>query len=238
MYHVTCGMRYRNLFFDLDHTLWDFDANARITLEQLYTDLKLAEHGVHDFHLFYKNYLVHNETLWNRYRLGQIKQDELRLKRMWLALLDFKIADEALAREMSKLFLQLLPTRTLLFPHTKEVLQYLTLNGYRLHIITNGFEEVQHRKLRSSGIDHYFQHVITSEGSNSLKPKPEIFLYAMEKAGALLKESLMIGDSLDIDIAGANAVGMHSVHVNHLTQEKDPVATYTIFHLEELERLL
>lgn len=231
-------MKYRHLFFDLDHTLWDFDANARVTLELLHTELRLQERGVHDFELFYKNYLLHNDNLWNRYRLGQIKQDELRLKRMWLALLDFKIADEALAREMSKMFLQLLPTRTLLFPYTREVLTYLSAKGYYMHIITNGFEEVQLSKLRSCHIDHYFNHVITSEGSNSLKPKPEIFLYAMEKAGATAGNSLMIGDSLDIDIAGATSVGMDSVHVNHVSKEKDPAATYTVFHLEALEALL
>lgn len=231
-------MKYRHLFFDLDHTLWDFDANARATLEHLHTELKLHDRGVHDFELFYKNYLVHNENLWSRYRSGQIRQEELRLKRMWLALLDFKIADEALAREMSKLFLQLLPTRTLLFPHTREVLDYLSGKGYQMHIITNGFEEVQLNKLRSCTIDQYFKQVITSEGSNSLKPKPEIFLYAMQKAGATVAESLMIGDSPDIDIAGAVSVGMDSVHVNHLSKEKCPQATYTIFHLEELEQIL
>lgn len=231
-------MSYRHLFFDLDHTLWDFDANARLTLEQLHTDLKLQEKGVHNFDLFYRNYLVHNEKLWNKYRLGQIRQDELRLKRMWLTLLDFKIADEALAQEMSRLFLQLLPTRTLLFPHTREVLAYLTAKGYHLHIITNGFEAVQHHKLHSSGIRHYFQHVITSEGSNSLKPKPEIFAYALQQTGAALAQSLMIGDSVDIDIAGANSVGMHSIFVNHLTTETHPAATHTIFHLQQLEQLL
>lgn len=231
-------MKYRHLFFDLDHTLWDFDANARLTLEQLHTELKLHERGVHDFEIFYKGYLMHNETLWNRYRLGQIKQEELRLKRMWLALLDFKIADEALAREMSKLFLQLLPTRTLLFAHTVEILEYLTRKNYSLHIITNGFEEVQHKKLESCGINHYFTHVITSEGSNSLKPKPEIFLYALEKSGAAVSESLMIGDSLDIDVAGAAAIGMDSVYVNHLSATQSEAATYTVFHLQELKRIL
>jgi putative hydrolase of the HAD superfamily len=231
-------MRYQHLFFDLDHTIWDFDANARATLEHLYAELKLAKHGIDDFELFYKNYLLHNETLWERYRLGQIRQDELRLKRMWLALLDFKIANEALAQEMSKLFLQLLPTRTLLFPHTKEVLRYLTAKGYRLHIITNGFEEVQHSKMSSSGINTYFDHVVTSESANSLKPKPEIFLHALALAGARREESLMIGDNVDIDIRGANAVRMHSVHVNHLNKEQSKDATYTVFHLEELEKLL
>src|SRR5688572_30730274 len=99
-------MKYKHIFFDLDHTLWDFDANARLTLEQMHMDLKLADRGIHDFDLFHKNYLRHNEKLWERYRKGYIKQEELRLKRMWLALLDFQIADDVLAREMSDLFLQ------------------------------------------------------------------------------------------------------------------------------------
>lgn len=124
--------KYRHLFFDLDHTLWDFEANARATLETLHNDLLLKERGVHDFELFYKNYLVHNEMLWERYRKGFIKQEELRVKRMRLALLDFKIADEALSQKMNVLFLDLLPTRTLLFPYTKEILCYLRDKKYEL----------------------------------------------------------------------------------------------------------
>ena len=111
-------MKYKHLFFDLDHTIWDFDANARATLAQLHIDLDLVSKGVHDFELFHRNYLQHNEKLWARYRNGYIKQEELRLKRMWLTLLDFKIADEELARQLSELFLQLLPARTILFPDT------------------------------------------------------------------------------------------------------------------------
>src|SRR6187549_1690876 len=133
-------MKYKHLFFDLDHTLWDFDANARVTLQQLHIDLNLVDKGIHDFDLFYKNYLAHNEKLWARYRNGYIRQEELRLKRMWLTLLDFKIADEALARQLSELFLQLLPARTILFPGTTDVLDYLKEKGYALHLITNGFE--------------------------------------------------------------------------------------------------
>src|SRR3954451_19574919 len=136
-------MKYQQLFFDLDHTLWDFDANARATLEQLHIDLKLVDKGVHDFELFHKIYLQHNEKLWARYRNGYIRQEELRLKRMWLTLLDFRIADEALARQLSELFLQLLPTRTILFPDTIEVLQHLSDKGHQMHLITNGFEKTQ-----------------------------------------------------------------------------------------------
>src|SRR5689334_19758532 len=112
-------MKYRHLFFDLDHTLWDFEANARATLKELYHSLKLEERGVHDFDLFHKNYLVHNENLWGRYRKGFIKQEELRNKRMALVLLDFKIADDTLTKEMGVRFLDLLPTRTILFPYAK-----------------------------------------------------------------------------------------------------------------------
>src|SRR5918993_1459730 len=227
--------KYKHLFFDLDHTLWDFDANAKATLQQLHLDLKLVDKGIRDFDLFHKNYLQHNEKLWARYRNGQIKQDELRIKRMWLTLLDFQIADEDLTRQLSELFLQLLPTRTILFPDTKEVLQYLTDKGYNLHLITNGFEETQHNKLKHSGLDKFFKVVVTSEGSNSLKPQREIFEYALNETGANVEESLMIGDTLEVDVVGALSVGMDAVHVNYNGLEQEAEPTYTIYHLKELK---
>lgn len=231
-------MKYKHLFFDLDHTLWDFDANARATLEQLHIDLRLVDKGVHDFELFHKNYLQHNDKLWARYRNGYIKQEELRLKRMWLTLLDFRIADEDLARQLSELFLQLLPARTILFPDTKEVLQYLTDKGYGIHLITNGFNDTQLSKLKNSGLDVFFQEVVTSEGSNSIKPQKEIFEYALRKAGASAEESLMIGDSLDVDVLGAMNAGMDQVHVNYNGLPQDLQPTYTIKSLKELENFL
>jgi putative hydrolase of the HAD superfamily len=231
-------MKYKHLFFDLDHTLWDFDANARITLEQLHLDMKLPEKGIHDFDLFHRNYLAHNERLWAQYRTGHIRQDELRLKRMWLCLLDFNVDDEELALQMNELFLQLLPTRTLLFPDTIEVLTYLQDKGYRLHLITNGFEDVQHNKLKHSGLAPFFKVVVTSECSNSLKPQKEIFEFALNKTGATVEESLMIGDALDVDVAGAFNVGMDAVHVNYLHKEQDINPTYTIYHLRELKEFL
>jgi putative hydrolase of the HAD superfamily len=233
---------YRHLFFDLDHTLWDFEANAHATLTDLYTTLELQSRGVHDFHLFYRNYLSHNERLWERYRNGYIKQDDLRVKRMWLSLLDFKIADEKLAKEMSVRFLEMLPTRTILFPYTREILQYLVDRKYVLHLITNGFEKTQHSKLKYSGLNEYFQEVITSEGSNSLKPQVEIFTYALKKAGAVAEESIMIGDTVEVDVLGAYNAGIDQVHVNHLTREVVPfrdklTATYTVYSLQELEAI-
>lgn len=231
-------MKYKHLFFDLDHTLWDFDANAKATLQQLHLDLKLVDKGIKDFDRFHKNYLQHNVKLWARYRSGQIKQDELRIKRMWLTLLDFQIADEDLTRQLSELFLQLLPTRTILFPNTKEILQYLSDKGYYLHLITNGFEKTQHAKLHHSGLNIYFKEVITSEGSNSLKPKKEIFDFALNKTGATVNESLMIGDTLDVDILGAMNAGIDQVHVNYNNEEQDIRPTYTIKTLEELKQIL
>ena len=181
MSFVFCNMKYLHLFFDLDHTLWDFEANSRQTLFELYERMDLASKGVNDFDRFHKNYLVHNDKLWDRYRKGFIKVDELRWKRMWLSLLDFKIGSEPLAREMGNQFLDLLPTRKILFPHTIEILDYLAGKNYKLHLITNGFEKTQHSKLVNAGLDKYFIEVITSEGSNSLKPHKEIFEYAFLK---------------------------------------------------------
>lgn len=230
-------MKYTHLFFDLDHTLWDFEANARATLETLYEALELRQRGVHDFELFYRNYLVHNEKLWDRYRRGFVRQDELRVKRMWLSLLDFKIADDRLAREMSERFLDQLPTRTILFPHTREVLQYLSERGYQLHLITNGFEKVQHSKLKYSGLDGFFKEVITSEGSNSLKPNREIFEYAFRRTNAMPEKSVMLGDTIEVDIQGAMNVGMDQVFVNHTRLETEIKPTYMVNTLKELESI-
>jgi putative hydrolase of the HAD superfamily len=230
-------MKYKHLFFDLDHTLWDFEANSKATLKELYQSLDLENRGIDNFGLFYKNYLEHNEKLWEGYRNGYIKQEDLRIKRMRHSLLDFKIADEELAQDMSVKFLELLPTRTILFPFTKEILEYLTGRGYALHLITNGFEEVQHRKLKYSGIDMFFKEVITSEGSGCLKPNKEIFEYAFSKANALPMESIMLGDTLEVDIQGAMNAGIDQVFVNHHGIVTAMKPTYTISSLKELKAI-
>ena len=228
---------YTHLFFDLDHTLWDFEANARATLDELHRTLNLGDRGILDFNQFHKNYLAHNEKLWDRYRKGYIKQEELRVKRMTLALLDFKIYDEALAKDLSTQFLDLLPTRTRLFPHTKEILDYLTVKGYQLHLITNGFQKTQHSKLKYSGLSGYFKEVITSEGSNSLKPEKEIFEFALKLTGASTQESIMIGDSIEVDILGAKNAGIDQVFVDHLQVDETRPGTYNVRSLKELEEI-
>lgn len=230
-------MKYKHLFFDLDHTLWDFESNSKATLKELHAALQLEEKGVKDFDQFHKNYILHNEKLWERYRNGYIKQDELRVKRMWLTLLDFKIADEKLAQELSVRFLDMLPTRTILFPYTKEILEYLTNKGYILHLITNGFEKTQHNKLMYAGLKPFFKEVITSEGSGSLKPNKEIFEFALERCGTHTKECIMIGDSVEVDILGAKNAGIDQVYVNHLGIEPSVKPTYTVSSLKELEKI-
>ncbi len=230
-------MRYQHLFFDLDHTLWDFDSNSREALEDIYSSLSLKQAGVHDFSVFHTKYLAHNNRLWDKYRNGQIKVDELRWKRMALVLLDFKIGDDVLARKMGNAFLEILPTKTLLFPDTVPILHYLRAKNYQLHLITNGFEKTQHHKLKSAGIDAFFQEVITSEGSNSLKPHAEIFEYALLKTGAGKAESIMIGDTPEVDILGAINAGIDQVYVNHINNPEPVKATYTVTSLKELETI-
>ena len=230
-------MQYRHLFFDLDHTLWDFETNAKETLADIFHTNQLAARGVSDFEVFFKHYSYHNERLWDRYTKGFIKHEELRWKRMWLSLLEFKIADEPLSRTLAVQFLEGLPNKKRLFPYTIEILEYLKAKGYQMHLVTNGFENVQHNKIRESGMSGYFQQVITSEASNSLKPNKEIFDYALSKAGAKVAESIMIGDNQDADIKGGMNAGLDTIFVNHLKVVPKIKATYTIEHLQELENI-
>jgi putative hydrolase of the HAD superfamily len=227
-------MKYKHLFFDLDHTLWDFDANAMETLRELYGLFALESKGVVPFEDFYKLYKIHNEVLWDRYHKGFVTGEELKWKRMYRTLLGFKISDEELAKQMSEQFLAILPTKKILFPSTIEMLDYLTEKNYTLHLITNGFEKIQWSKLKESGLSKYFTHVITSEKSNSLKPKKEIFEFALKIAGAQLHQSIMLGDNLDADIQGAINVGMDNIFVNHINATTTLQPTYTISHLSEL----
>ena len=228
---------YKHLFFYLDHTLWDFDTNAKYSLSEIYAEFDLDKNVTPVFDDFYQKYIYHNEILWDRYQKGFITADELKWRRMWRTLLDFKIGDEELAKKLSSRFLEILPVQKAVFPHTIEILEYLTEKKYQVHLITNGFEKTQWSKIRNSGLDRFITHMITSEASNSLKPKKEIFDYALNKAGASLKESIMIGDNLEADIQGAMNAGMDTVFVNHINAVTDIKPTYTVTHLQQLEAI-
>jgi putative hydrolase of the HAD superfamily len=229
--------KYNHIFFDLDHTLWDFDTNAKTSLTDIFEEFELHKKIDGEFDMFYQKYLHHNKILWERYQNGFINAEELKWRRMWRTLLEFKIGDEALSKSLSARFLEILPTKNELFPHTVEILNYLKEKKYTIHLITNGFEKTQWSKIQNSNIDHYFTHMITSESSNSMKPEKEIFEYALNKANATISESIMIGDNQSADIKGGIDAGMDTVFVNHINEESKLNPTYVITHLNQLEEI-
>ena len=230
--------KYDHLFFDLDHTLWDFEANSEATLRDLFTELKLDQRATSDFDHFHKTYHHHNAIYWDRFRKGFINREELRWKRMWRTLVDYKVADEALAKSMSDRYLDILPTKTNLFPHCKELLGYLSEKKYPMHLITNGFEKTQHQKLKNSGIDHFFIEVITSEQAGIMKPHAAIFEYALNKANTTASQSIMIGDTLEVDMLGAINAGMDTAYFNPAQPPTEKIKpTYVIASLGELLKI-
>lgn len=231
-------MSYKQIFFDLDHTLWDFETNSKETLQDMFNEFGLPGKGVPDFKAFHQTYAVHNEKMWERFRKGFINREELQWKRMWLTLLDFKIADESLVQRISGRYLEVLPTKTNLFPDTIETLDYLTEKKYPLHLITNGFEKTQQQKIARSHIDHYFTCIVTSEVAGSLKPNRGIFDYALRKTNCAPDEALMIGDTLDVDILGAKNAGIDQVFYGPERPVDGILPTFYIASLNELKKIL
>jgi putative hydrolase of the HAD superfamily len=231
--------KYKHVFFDLDHTLWDFDTNSKETLYDLYHELELSSVGIPAFDHFHLTYHHHNNIFWDRFRKGYITREELRWKRMWRTLLDYKVASEPLARKLSERYLEILPTKKNLFNDTIEILDYLKAKGYPMHLITNGFEKTQHAKIKNSGIQSYFTHIVTSEEAGIMKPHVAIFEYALQKSGITAAEAIMVGDTLDADIEGANNAGIDSVYFNPAVPAAgDIVPTYVINNLAELKTIL
>jgi len=228
---------YKHIFFDLDHTLWDFERNAEETKREMFENLSLKEKGISDYETFREKYVGINQALWALYREDKVGKDELNFRRFYDTLCVLGVDDRELGEAMASGFIEGISSKTYLFPHAKELLDYL-FPKYILHIITNGFEEVQYRKLKTSGMDRYFTRVITSEAAGYKKPDPEIFEYALRQTGALAAESIMIGDDLEVDIAGARQLGIDQVYVNHdRKQHNDPV-TLEVFSLDEIMKEL
>ena len=230
-------MQIKHVFFDLDRTLWDFEANAHKTLLELYEDHALRKKGISDVDMFIDNYKMHNERLWELYRDGKVEKDVLRSSRFKLTLQDFGIDDDRLASELGDQYIQKCPLKTHVFPFTYQVLDYLK-EKYHLHIITNGFEEVQHVKLEQSKLLHYFEQIVTSEQVGVKKPNPEIFRHALVKAFCNPDESIMIGDDLPVDILGAKAMGMHQVYFNPEKTAHQESIDFEISCLSQLQGLL
>lgn len=231
--------KYEHIFFDLDHTLWDFNANSVATLKDLFQELRLQGLATDDFEHFHTIYHHHNDIYWERFRKGHINRAELRWRRMWRTLVDFKLTDEVLAKEMSEKYLEILPTKTSLFEGCMELLNYLADKKYPMHIITNGFEITQHMKIKNSGISQFFTEVVTSEQSGIMKPHAAIFEYALTKTGTSADRSIMVGDTLEVDILGALNAGMDAAYFNPTVPHTPKIKpTYVLANLGELMQIL
>ena len=228
---------YRHIFFDLDRTLWDFDAAAEVAFERIYEQYHLKELGIPNAHEFHMVYHPLNEQLWVRYRANEITKDDLNRTRFLKPLEHYGIHDEALADHLSEDYMYWSPRIVRLVPGTMELLDYLKPK-YHLHLITNGFEEVQHTKLSGSGMEPYFETLTVSEEVGVKKPNPEIFYYALRKAGATPEESLMIGDEMAVDIDGARAAGIDQIFFNASGQPAEGECTYEVKTLSEITSIL
>ena len=226
-------MKYEHLFFDLDHTLWDFEANSKEALLELYASYDWQSDLGVEVEDFLSKYYQVNDQMWALYRVGKITKADLRHRRFMESLGSFGVVDEEKVKSFEKDYIDLAPRKTELFPGCLSMLDQLK-NHFDLHIITNGFHETQHIKLRESRLKPYFKQIITSDQVGVNKPAAGIFIEAMKAAKANRKNSLMIGDNLMVDILGARNVGMDQVYFNPHKEAHQQQVTIEIHHLKEL----
>ncbi|PWJ56945.1 putative hydrolase of the HAD superfamily [Dyadobacter jejuensis] len=231
-------MQYRHLFFDLDHTLWDFERNSAESLDEIYKDWSLHRLGIASSNHFIESFLKINTELWQAFDMGRLEHAEIRKKRFQLVFESLGVTCPDNHQEMGECYLHTLPTKRYLLDGALEVLEHVRKMGYHTHVITNGFNDIQARKIRSAGIHPYFGHVITFENAEAKKPDPKIFNYALALTQAKVETSLMIGDNWVADIQGAQQVGMDTVYYNPAGLEFDQKPTYDIQHLRELLDIL
>lgn len=223
----------KHVFFDLDHTLWNFDKNSAFAFEAIFKiynfDISLSE--------FLEIYIPRNQHYWKLYQLNQVSHQDLRYFRFKdvFDALNFSISDEQI-HQLSEAYIEHLPNHNHLFDGTFEILDYLKPK-YQLHIITNGFSQVQGKKMVNSKIDHYFETITNSEMAGQKKPHPQIFAHALKTAKASKDESIMIGDSLEADIHGAINFGIKVVYFNEQNLNHN-LEVPQIHHLLELKRIL
>ncbi len=228
--------KYKHLFFDIDRTLWDYESNAEETLTDIFYLRRIGEYGI-TLEKYLEVFYYWNDFYWEKFMAGEVSKEILRDDRFSKTLEHFGIHDHTLVQILSNDYIEISPQKTRLFPAVKETLNYLN-QSYQLHIITNGFNEVQYQKLENSGIRHFFNCIITSDSVGFRKPSEEIFRYALRLAHAQKNESLMIGDNWDIDIIGAKVFGIDQVYFNPHKLEKPEKATFEICQFEELKNFL
>lgn len=227
----------KHLFFDLDHTLWDFEKNSQSALEILFEELELKNH-LPSFRRFHTSYRKVNAELWHLYTKGELDKSDLRVKRFSDTFKKFDFDNKEMAQLMAKRYLEVSPYQTNLFPHSIETLEELKNDGHQLHIITNGFKEVQHIKLEKSQLTQYFDIILCSEEVGKNKPHKSVFIEALNRAKANSNESIMIGDNYIADIIGAEKAGIagilfdphnnhefgkHEWHINSLSKVKETI---------------
>ncbi len=203
-----------DIFFDLDHTLWDFETNSKLAFEKLLKEHKIPI-SIDDFLAVYEPV---NHQYWEDYSKGLKTKEEVKYNRLIDTFKQLNIAiDPALIPVLANGYLDFLKQEKHLMPGSIEILDYLK-DKYRLHILTNGFVEIQSEKMQYSGIAHYFEYIISSEEIDKQKPHPGVFNYALKKAGTFAHQSFMIGDNFKSDVLGARNVGMHAIHYDPFEQ--------------------
>ncbi|WP_373493467.1 YjjG family noncanonical pyrimidine nucleotidase [Aquiflexum sp.] len=228
--------KYQHLFFDLDQTLWDYDKNVLESLSELFEIYQLQNFGIVDFKTFLDAFYQVNFKLWALYDLGKMDKKTLRDIRFKLIFEKAGARDDTVPKEMEDDFLNRTSSKPHLVPYSKEILEYLKPN-YKMHIITNGFNESQALKMKSSGLESYFDFVITSETTGHKKPDPRIFQYLLDKLSVKATDCIMIGDNPNSDILGAIQSKIDNIYFDPHGKGIEHVPTYTIRHLKELEEI-
>jgi putative hydrolase of the HAD superfamily len=228
---------YKHIFFDLDHTLWDYDKNVEESLSELYSKFNLSKFGIPSFHLFFKAFEQVNYGLWDAFNVGGISKEELRHVR-FRRIFEAVDADPSMVPELLEAnFMANTSSKPHVVADTFEILDYLK-QSYGLHVITNGFNESQTQKMNAAGLTTYFDLIVTSETTGHRKPDRRIFDYALDQIGAGPEECVMIGDNPLSDIAGAQNAGIDQVFFNPKNIPSTVTPSYTIQSLLELKGIL
>ena len=226
--------KYQHIFFDLDNTLWDFDRSSILAFDKIFEIFDLINYGIPSAKDFHKTYFDHNNRLWDLYRKGIIDKDFLKIARFRLPLKDYGITDEKLASDLGESYTDYAARLVALVPNTMEVLNYLKEKNYKIHLITNGFLEVQSIKMQASGLDKMIDSSFVSEVVGFKKPDHRIFHHAMKEAGGNIENSVMIGDDLSVDIIPAKEIGMTHIYFNRKKISHNEKIDYEIFDLIEI----
>lgn len=233
--------KYKHIFFDLDHTLWDYDSNAEETLLDLYHSFELGKYGVVSDEFFKDTFFIENTILWQKLDTGEIDKFYLRNHRFRIVLAaanaNMQSVPEEMMIKLNNAFLNQCPRKTKLIPGTIELLDLL-MDQFEMHIITNGFEEVQTIKMQASGLAKYFGKIITSEKAGHKKPSHGIYHYSLKHTSAELESSIMIGDNLKTDIKGAIDFGMDQIYFNPEKTQHQEKVTHEIVHLNQIADIL